>query len=261
MNIILNELEWAEKMERDPELGKHPLAVLSKMASYYTYLGYGKREVRKRLETFAMRSSSVFTAKAEMDMIEKAIRFSAKNPLFILDGVEVTVPEMTKIDSLAGRQTRRLAFTLLCLSKYLNIKRGKNDGWVSTPDNEIMEIANIKTSIRRQSCLYSKLKDAEMIRFSRKVDDLSVQVLFAEAGESAMWVSDFRNLGYQYLMYHGEPYFVCGSCGITVKAERTGKRVTRPRKYCDECAAKIRLRQSIESVMRSREKKQGVSTA
>lgn len=254
MSIILNELEWAENMERDPDLGKRPLESLSRMAKYYTYIGCGKAESRRRLETLMGRCSSSFTAKAEMDMIESALRFGSKSPLFILDGVEITKPEMERIDSLSSRLAKRLAFTLLCLSKYLNARRGKNDSWVSTPDNEIMEIANIRTSIRRQSYLYSQLKDAGMIRYSHKVDDLSVQVLFAEEGERAMWVTDFRNLGYQYLMYHGEPYFVCESCGLTEKAETPGTPKRRKKKYCSDCAVKIHMRQIMDSVMRGRER-------
>lgn len=65
-----------------------------------------------------------------------------------------------------------------------------------------------------------------------------------------MRVSDFRNLGYQYMKYHGEPYFECTNCGITEKIKNPSS--GRPPKYCPQCAAEIRTKQNVNSVMRRR---------
>ena len=119
MSIILDERKWAEYMDMYPDISKKPLETLSRMSRYYTYLGCTKAETRKRLEGFLVRCPSSVTAKDGQDMIDAAIKYGAKAKLFIMDGVEVTKPEMEIIDSLGGRQLRRLAFTLLCLSKYL----------------------------------------------------------------------------------------------------------------------------------------------
>ena len=111
-------------------------------------------------------------------------------------------------------------------------------------------MANINTSIKRQSSMFGQLKDAGMIRFSKQIDNLSVQVLFAEDGDAALRVTDFRNLGYQYMKYHGEPYFECAHCGLTDKIKSATQR--RPQKYCAQCAVEIRTRQNVNSVMRLR---------
>jgi hypothetical protein len=92
-----------------------------------------------------------------------------------------------------------------------------------------------------------------MINFSRKVDNTNVQVCFAEDGDEVMRVTDFRNLGYQYLKYHGEPFFICQNCGVT---DRYNDPVRgRKKKYCKECAAKVASRQTAECVLRKREKR------
>ena len=75
---------------------------------------------------------------------------------------------------------------------------------------------------------------------------------FIEDGEVAVRVSDFRNLGYQYLKYHGEPYFECENCGLTVR--QNNKKTGRRQKYCQSCAAEIKIQQTINSVMRRRAK-------
>lgn len=184
-------------------------------------------------------------------MIARSIKNAKKYPLLVVDSIPITQPEMQKIDSLNGRQLRRLAFTLLCIAKYRCISSGEKNMWVNSKDNEIMKMANINTSIARQCMLFSKLRELGMIRFSRKVDNTSVEVLFAEDGDPAMLVRDYRNLGYQYLMYHGEDYYVCSECGITEKIKISPKGGRR-KKYCKSCAAKIYTKQSVDSVMRKR---------
>ena len=115
-----------------------------------------------------------------------------------------------------------------------------------------MRMANINTSIKRQSMMYYNLNEAGMVQFSKKVDNTNVRVCFISQGEVAMRVTDFRNLGYQYLRFHGEPYFECQNCGITTKLKDpvhgAGK------KYCKECAVEVAMKQKVNSVMRHRTK-------
>ena len=100
--------------------------------------------------------------------------------------------------------------------------------------------------------MYHTLSELGLIRFSKKIDNTNVRVEFIEDGEVAVRVSDFRNLGYQYLKYHGEPYFECENCGLTVR--QNNKKTGRRQKYCQSCAAEIKIQQTINSVMRRRAK-------
>ena len=96
-----------------------------------------------------------------------------------------------------------------------------------------------------------KGKEYTSEEFSKKIDNTSVRVCFAEDGESCMSVSDFRNLGYQYLKFTGETgFFECQNCGLIYKDKNQGR--VRPRKYCSDCALEIHIKQTVNSVMNRR---------
>lgn len=250
MSIVLNEYDWAERALKDKALGKKPYETLSRVAKYYTYKNYARKEVRRLLDEFLLQCEPTASLVTWSDTLDNAAKYAAKYPLIMIEEITITKPEMEKIDALPGKQLRRLAFSLLCIAKYLYAVSPNTSYWVGTPDNEIMKMANINTSIKRQSSMFGQLKDAGMIRFSKQIDNLSVQVLFAEEGETAVRITDFRNLGYQYMKYHGEPYFECAHCGLTDKIKSSTQR--RPQKYCAQCAVEIRTRQNVNSVMRLR---------
>lgn len=250
MSIVLNEYEWAERAIKDKALGKNPYETLSRVAKYYTYKNYTRKEVRRLLDEFLLQCEPAVSLVTWSDTLDSAAKSATKYPLVMLDSIEITAPEMERIDSLPGKPVKRLAFTLLCIAKYMHSISESTNYWVTTPDNEIMKMANISTSIKRQSSMFGQLKDEGMIRFSKQIDNLSVQVLFAEPGDTVLRITDFRNLGYQYMKYHGEPYFECTHCGLTDKIKNPTN--GRPQKYCPQCAAEIRTRQNVNSVMRRR---------
>lgn len=248
MSIVLNEYDWAERAIKEKSLGKKPYETLSRVAKYYTYKNYTRNEVRRLLDEFLLQCEPSVSLVTWSDTLDSAAKSASKYSIVILDSIEITKSEMERIDALPGRPIKRLAFTLLCIAKYMYAVSENTNYWVTTPDNEIMKMANISASIKRQSSLFGQLKDSGMIRFSKQIDNLSVQVLFAEPGETVMRVTDFRNLGYQYMKYHGEPYFECSQCGLTDKVRNPSK--GRPPKYCPRCASEIQMQQKINYVMR-----------
>ena len=94
-----------------------------------------------------------------------------------------------------------------------------------------MRMANINTSIKRQSLMYYNLNAAGLIQFSKKVDNTNVKVCFMAPGDVVMSITDFRNLGYQYLKYH-----------------------------CPACAIEVATQQQVNRVMRLRQQRQGISS-
>lgn len=250
MSIVLNEYEWAEQMISNHELGNKPIETLNRVAKYYFENRYSKREIRKLLDTFLTQCDPSVSLVHWSDTLDKVAKNVSKFPLIRLDGVNITHKELERIEALGGKQVRRLAFTLLCVAKYWDAVSESNNHWVNSPDKEIMQMANINTSVKRQSMMFGELRDAGFIRFSKKIDNLNVQVLFMEDGETAIHIQDFRNIGYQYLKHYGEPYFDCVNCGITVKIQEPAK--GRRQKYCPSCAVELHTKQKVESVMRRR---------
>lgn len=250
MSIVLNEYDWAERMIANRDLGKKPIETLSRVSKYYYENHYSKREIRTLLDSFLLQCDPSISLVHWSDMLDKVTKNVNKFPLIRLDGIDVTQEELARIETLGGKQIRRLAFTLLCVAKYWNAASDKNNGWVNTSDKEIMQMANINTSIKRQSLMFAELRSAGFIRFSKKIDNLNVQVQFIQDGMTVLHIHDFRNLGYQYLRYYGGAYFECENCGITVKAQSPAK--GRPQKYCPSCAVEVKTRQTVNAVMRYR---------
>lgn len=252
MSVVLKENEWAAKQIAACSLGKKPSETLKRVARYYIDKGYSTKDVRNKLDAFLLQCDRTASLPKWSDALDYAVSRAAKYEAVDIDGIDITDTEMKKIDALNGKQIKRLAFTLLCLAKYWKEIIPDGDFWVNNKDNEIMSMANINTSIKRQGQMYWTLREAGMVQFSRKVDNTNVRVCFADDGTPIMRITDFRNLGYQYLMYHGEPYFECANCGITAKI--SNPKNNRKPKYCNECASKIYIQQTINSVMRQRGK-------
>jgi hypothetical protein len=250
MSIVLDEHSWAEEVLRTHELGKKPFETLTRVARYYMDEGYTKKRTKKLLELFMFQCDPIVSIPKWANAINGAIDTASRRDAVCIDGIGISSSELARIGSLETSQMKRLAFTLLCLSKYWDAV-GKNDGhWVNTKDSEIMKMANIVTSIKRQSAMYSSLKERGMIGFSKKVDNTNVCVLFGDSGPAEMLVTDFRNLGYQYLKHYGGPYFECQNCGITTKYNDSAK--SRNQKYCRQCAAEVTMRNNVNSVMKLR---------
>ena len=117
----------------------------------------------------------------------------------------------------------------------------QNAGWVNRPDKEIFKLANVVTSVKRQSLMLNDLRSSGLIRFSRKVDNININVQCIDMdGDAYLQITDFRNLGYQYMRYCGEPYFECAECGIVIK------RMSNAQKYCHDCAVDINRQNARE---------------
>lgn len=241
MTIVLNENEWAQEMIASHSLGKKPYETLCRVARFYLDEGYKRGDVRKMLESFLMRCDQNASAALWMDSLDRAVASALKRKAVAIDYISVTEPEMSRIREESGAQAQRLAFTLLCLAKYYLALMPDANGWVWLDDRDIMKMANIKTSVRRQSALYRQLRDDGLIQFSKKVDNTNVCVLFMEPGEEAMRISDMRSLGNQYMLRNGRTrYYICEMCGEVVSLpSATHKPVSntggRPNKYCSEC--------------------------
>lgn len=246
MTIILNESDWAQDMIEANDLGASPFETLRRVARYYLDNGYNAKDTRDLIEKFLVRSKPGVSAVLWMDTLNNAVSYAIKHPAINIGSVTVTQPEMKVIDKLGGAQAKRLAFTLLCLSKYIDAVNPDADGWVYFDDKDIIRMANVeKASVRRQSELYRQLRDAGIIQFSKRVDNTNVRVLLREDGYSAVKVSDFRDIGNQYMMASGSKGFaVCGNCGRIFRLPKNDTSWTRrrgpERKYCRECSERLR---------------------
>jgi len=242
MSIVLNERECAIEALQRCALDSKPLETLGRVARYYRAEGYKKSEIHTMLESFMLKCDPTINIVKWQDAIDRQVKDTDKYPLIEIDGIPITQKELDICDALVGKQMKRLMFTLICLAKFCNMVSDKNNGWVNRPDKEIFKMANVVTPIKRQSLMLNDLREAGLIRFSRKVDNININVrCIDDEGEPVLVITDYRNLGYQYMRYCGEPYFECAACGVVIK------RASNAQKYCPDCAVDINRQKTREN--------------
>lgn len=237
---MLNEREYVEGILDGCVLGPKPTETLSRIARYYFSVGnFKKSEVHTELENFMLRCDPAINLVKWQDTIDRIVKSATKFPLIHIESVPITEKEMDICDSLDGVQNRRLMFTLICLAKYSDLVNEKNDGWVNRPDKEIFKLANVVTSIKRQSLMLNDFRSAGLIRFSKKVDNVNINVQCIDNdGSPVLEINDFRNLGYQYMRFHGGAYIECEECGLVIKKRSNAH------KYCHDCAVDVNRQRS-----------------
>lgn len=236
MQIILNELEYAEQCLKSNNIDQNPYFTISLLAKYYYHhMGYRKKRIAELLTEFMKTRSTVYSASKSYwdEKIEKIASNAGKYPLVEIDGVWITKAELDKIAELKNKMVERLAFTLLCLAKFLNTKNANNNNWVSLPLKDIFALARTSGSMVDKLMRMSVLYDKEYIEMPLRNDNLSFRVTYIdEDSEKVLFVSDFRELGYEYLKYCGENFIRCRECGLLIRNNKAGTK-----RYCKNCAA------------------------
>lgn len=237
--VILNEKEYAENCLKTGELDKKPFKTLQILAKYYYHhLGYRKKKIYTLLVEYLSKNYSKYNANITSwnNTIEKIANKAGKYPLYEISEVWLTKAELETIDNIDSKNDlKQLAFTLLCLAKLENIKNPKNNGWVNCDSKEIFNMAHISLSKKNQCKMLGDLGVLKLIEFPKKNENLSDRVTFVnDESEKVLSISDFRELGYEYLKYKGENFIRCHECGILIKNNKT-----KTKKYCNVCSGYV----------------------
>lgn len=242
IEIITDEYAWCESAIENHFLGRSPAETISRLARYYHSLGYKKGNISKLLEEHIMRCDPSISIVKFQGVIDSAVKWSDKRPLFRLSHISITKSEMNQIKRINGVLAQKTMFTLLCLAKYGNAIRSNNQNWVNFEKRDIFSLACITLSAKRQSLILNDLWRLGYIGMSHIVDNTHVFVkVIDDDSDVAMKISDFRNLGNQYMSHIGNGYFACANCGLVVK------RMSPSHKHCKACAADIKIIKTIEN--------------
>ncbi len=257
MNIVLKESEYVEELLRDHQLGPKPTETLVRVARYYSTIDKMKKaDVRAALEEFMLRCDPTINLVKWQDTLDRIIKGASKYPMVDIESIPITEKEIALCDGLSkdtkrrdlsmyksfsDKPMRRLLFTLICLAKDSDTVNSRNGGWVNRTDKEIFKLANVVTPIKRQSLMLNDLREMGYIKFSRKVDNVNINVQCLDHGGTvALEIRDFRNLGYQYMRHCGEAYIECEQCGLVIKQRNNSQ------KYCPDCAIEVNRQRSID---------------
>ena len=232
--IILNEKEFAITCLDEGALIGKPTQALSIIARYYYHcLGYRKKKIVSLLTDFVKWYFPPY--RDDMfkwdDLIDKIAGNAHKKPLCEITDIWITQAELDKIATLNSKLLERLAFTYLCLAKYANIKSPSANSWVNQSDKEIFSLARVSLGSYERNVRIGMLEDLGFLEASNQLTNLSSRVTFInENSEKVLRITDFRELGYEYLKYKGGNFIRCGSCGVLTKGNKTGTK-----RYCDQC--------------------------
>lgn len=236
--IILNERFWCENALNTLDIGgRQPKDALPILARYYMSQGFEREDIEAKLKEFLIRIQPDVNLRFWQEPISGIARSAGKRRLLELDCIPVTKSEYDEIGTVDGVLQQRLLFTLVCLAKYGNAANPKNSGWVNRKTSEIFALANITITSKRQNLMINDLWGADMIAYSKIVDNINMQVkiLDESSDDVVVRVSDMRNLGNQFMALSSpSKYIACTSCGVIIK------KASNRQKYCSKCAKEIR---------------------
>lgn len=232
----MNEKKRALSIIETGNLGEKPSASLGLVARYYRQIeGVKGKKLYKKLDSFMEMYYNNYNPVKWSETIEKIVKTSAKYPLLEINEVPITESELKKIEELSTARLQRVAFTMLCLAKYYDLKNDKNNHWVNVDDKSIFSLASTPMSKHCQNSVLHVLYRLGFIDFSQKIDNLNSRVLFIDTNSPvALQIKDFRQLGLEYMLYKGGNYVRCNNCGKLVKQNKNGTR-----KFCNDCVGYI----------------------
>lgn len=233
--IVLNEIDYAEQCLELGLVDKKPFFTLGILAKYYYHhLNKTKEETEKLVIEYADKYCSGYwqNEKRWDEGIKKMVSKIDSKILYMVESVPITKSEFEVIHRLNDEQLECLAFTLLCVGKLNMIKHKSNEAWVNSDLREIFTLAHVSCKSRERNSRIRKLLNEELIEMTSKIDDLSMKVLFVDSTSDVLFeVSDFRDLGYEYLNMLGGNFIRCEKCGVIIKNNAAGTK-----KYCSSCS-------------------------
>lgn len=149
--------------------------------------------------------------------------------------------EIELIETLKNDRQKKLMFTLFAIARYMEC-----EGWInkktSKDISEVFKLANITLTSDKRCELLHELYTDGLIFFSKKVDNLNIRVDLAQDGEIAYKLTDFKNIGNQYIGNFKKGYKQCKVCGTTFKINPAAKKIQH---YCKKCAEIVDREKSI----------------
>lgn len=245
MVLILNEVEQVKNILLSGEIGSKPSSTLFLIAKYYRqHLEYSQKETVKELNKFMTNHYPNYNSVLWENIIENISKNANKYPLRMIEKIGITKNELDYIRLLNNINYEKLVFSMLCYAKTHNLSNEKNNGWVNCKIPELFRTSRINVkykddkmfmlnNIKNILLLDSVDEDGVIIKlplisFSKKNDNKNIKLNFIDDSDDyILYISDFRELGYEYLLYLGENYTRCETCGALFKQNKTNTY-----KYC-----------------------------
>lgn len=245
MSVVLNETKQAKYIIEKGEVGTKPTSTLFLLGKYYRQKeNLNKEQTVNKLNEFMTTNYKNYNPALWEEAIEDIAKKANKYPLREIDSIGIAKSELDKIAELHNIKYEKLLFTMLCYAKLYNTISEINNGWVNTDIQELYRVARVTVKYKKDKFLFlNDIEGTGLISFSNKNDNLNLKVNFIDMdSEQILEISDFRELGYEYLNYIKDGSFViCKRCNRLVRKKSKHDYST---KYCSECAKYIKNEQN-----------------
>lgn len=239
--IYLNEVAQAEHILETGDLDKNLTSTLFLLGKYYRHQKHlDPEQTYYELDEFMRQNYEGYVPAAWENALEHIAKNADKYLPRELDHVGITRHELDRISEMKSLKHQKILFSLLCHAKAYSLASDKNDGWINTEIPEIYRLANVTVKHRDDKYLYlNDILQKDYISYPKRSDDTNLRVNFIDMeGEPVLKITEFRDLGYQYLQFLGKENFIrCAKCGRLVK--KTGNRMI----YCKNCAKVVKTLQ------------------
>jgi hypothetical protein len=243
MKLILNEInEVKDSLENGVIDSRKPTNTVRLLAKYYNTLGKSEQQIIDDLEAFMSKNFPNYVKVLWEDLIENIAKqaIKADRPLVNVNEVYVYEAEVEFIQSLENEKIQKLVFTYLIYAKIFNQINPLNNDWVAGKHrSEIFKDANVADTGTKQLYLLHDLIKEDILYTAKSITNNSLNVgnYISKDGEVALTITDFRQLGLQWLLYIGTKGIgKCDECGVLFKHNPKAKKKA---KVCKECAKNI----------------------
>ncbi len=159
----------------------------------------------------------------------------SKNLFRELEYVPIYEKELKVVESLPNDRQKKFMFTLFAIARYMN-----SEGWINKKDSkglsEVFKLANVTLSSDKKNELLHELYSNGYIHFGKKVNNLNIKIDLKDTDDDIVYkVTQFENIGNQYIGNFKKGYKQCKCCGKRIK--NTGNK----KMYCSKCATQKQL--------------------
>ena len=245
--IILNELKHAKYIYDNKILDDKPSYTISLLCKYFIQvLKLSEIETVVEIDKFMKETYPNYIDSEWYTVILKNIKNANKYKLLQINSIDITKEELDTIKQLDNESYEKLAFTILCLSKYQHLRNNSEEYWTdkNCSITQLKKYANLSFNKEKMINALHYLCSTGIIRIGFKssnyhcnfvVDNDDVRIKITDNGIGMI------DLGNQYLNYLNKGYF-CEKCGKFTKKQKSKKLtkiVERKKKYCNSCSKYI----------------------
>lgn len=234
MDLILNEKQYVEKMLELGDCSPKDLGANIALLTRYMYQeNYTQKEIYNGIEEFATKVDSDFDINNWYSFIDKCISKAKKRDLLNIDYVPITQKELDTIKEIKNPARERLAFTLLVIAKFNNLKSETNNNWINYSMDVYFNLARVTCKVDDRPYMIYDLKEAGLVEVSKKITRFNIRITFVDnESDPVLKITDMRELGYQYQNLGPKSKIkLCKRCGKPYKIKSSKAR----NPYCTDC--------------------------